>query len=124
MKLLLLQFNNAPGGAERAQRLAARGFEVIVDEPRWPGFFDKVKTLALEVIVVDCSRLPSHGRETAEYLGRSKVTRHVPLFLINVAEADMAKTAAKVPTGTIVAEAELPQRLRAIQPGKPSAAIV
>ncbi len=66
------------------------------------------------MIVVDCSRLPSHARETASYLGENKATRSIPLFLINVAEGDLAKTVQKASRATVVSEADLAARLQAI----------
>jgi CheY-like chemotaxis protein len=78
---------NEDEGLERREQLEAFGFDASFD------FGDGVFTLRLirssppDAVVIDLSRLPSHGREVAHGLRSSKATRHVPIVFVG-GEAD------------------------------------
>ncbi len=44
-----------------------------------------------EALVIDLSRMPSHGREVAVYLRGTKSTRHIPLVFVDGGEEKVAK---------------------------------
>ncbi len=46
------------------------------------------------------SRLPSHGRETADYLRSLKSTRHIPIIFVGGEGEALEKTKAKLPDAT------------------------
>jgi CheY-like chemotaxis protein len=74
--------------AERSARLKNIGYDVI---GIWDGngALKKVRESAPIAIIVDLTRLPSHGKSVAIMLRQSKSTRPIPLVFI---EGDPAKT--------------------------------
>jgi hypothetical protein len=81
--IFLIHWNNAEAG-QRVARLTAMGFEDVRHIPiTGPGAFRAVRDLQPSAVVIDLSRLPSHGREIAIHLRRRKPTRHVPLVFVD-----------------------------------------
>ncbi|MDQ2816996.1 MAG: hypothetical protein M3T49_02130 [Candidatus Eremiobacteraeota bacterium] len=111
-KLLLLQFDTDPQCAARRDVLSKIDVQLAEDEPRWPSFFRTVTRIRPDVIVVACSRIPSHGREAARYLSEGFNTRDIPLIIVGVAEHDLEKTRDYVPRATIVGEENLASAVR------------
>lgn len=62
-------------------------------------------------VVIYLTRLPSHGRATAEYLGETKSTRSIPLVFVGGEGEALQKTKAKVPGGLFISEAQLEKTL-------------
>jgi glutaredoxin len=74
----------------------ARGGKAVIENPP-------------EAVVFYLTRLPSHSRHTAEYIHRSKPTRHLPLVFVDGKEDAVEKTRAKIPSGIFTtSEALLP----------------
>lgn len=67
-------------------------------------------------LVIYLSRLPSHGRETAEYLSQAKATRHIPIVFVDCEPEKVAKAKEKVRTGIFTSEAKLGSVLKRIFP--------
>lgn len=65
-------------GRERARELRAAGFRVTY-EGAGEAAFHALKDDPPEAVVIDLTRLPSHGREVANALRQQKRTRHIPL---------------------------------------------
>jgi hypothetical protein len=81
---------NITEAAERAAALDRAGYDV--DAGRLdPAGLKAIRATPPDAIVIDLSRMPSHGREVALALRMTKSTRLVPLVF---AEGDPAKTAA------------------------------
>jgi CheY-like chemotaxis protein len=74
---------NAGEGRERAERLRKAGFTVGVDPAATPASLKRLAEQPPDAIVIDLSRLPSHGREVATWLRERKATRHVPLVFVD-----------------------------------------
>lgn len=53
------------------------------------------------------SRLPSHGRETADYLRSLKATRHIPIVFVGGKGESLEKTKAKIPDAIYTSFEEL-----------------
>ncbi|NOT31020.1 MAG: hypothetical protein HOP15_11280 [Planctomycetes bacterium] len=83
-------------GRERAQELRAAGLcvEYEVDAP---GALRASKDDPPAAIVIDLTRLPSHGRELAWALRQSKKTRHVPLVFVGGEPAKVARIHEELP---------------------------
>jgi CheY-like chemotaxis protein len=79
---------NAAEAAERAGRLRAVGYEAEAAPVDGPAALRELRESPPDAIVIDLSRLPSHGRDVALALRQSRATRHVPLVLV---EGDPAK---------------------------------
>jgi DNA-binding response OmpR family regulator len=60
--------------------LKAAGYSVDYKEPVIS--YREVRLSPPDAIVIDLSRLPSHGREVAVFLRGSKATRHVPIVFV------------------------------------------
>jgi CheY-like chemotaxis protein len=63
------------------------GFQAACDEADFPAMVRMIRAAPPDVFVIDLSRLPSHGREVAFALRRSKSTRSIPIVFLE-GEAD------------------------------------
>jgi hypothetical protein len=111
MKVLLLQFKTDPACATRREALAKIGAAVTEAEPRWPVFFDALKTNRPDVIAIGAGTIPSHGIEAARYLGEGFNTRDIPVYLLDVAPKDRTKAQTSAPRAQIVETIALPEVL-------------
>jgi hypothetical protein len=82
---------NGPEGRECRRRLASLGHDAAFDELDGPALLRAIRAGDVDAIVIDLSRLPSHGREAAVAVRSSKSTRHLPIVF---ADGDPAKVAA------------------------------
>jgi hypothetical protein len=72
-----------PGEArERAERLQALGFQVNYQMPSPPALLKELAGDPPAAVVIDLSRLPSHGRDMAVSLRERKTTRRIPLVFV------------------------------------------
>ena len=60
-------------------RLRTAGHEVDYQEQFLPALLSELKRSPPDAVLIDLSRLPSHGREVAVSIRGSKSTRHLPL---------------------------------------------
>lgn len=87
-----------------AKKLRAAGHRLSQAEPRYPEFYELLKQQQPppEVFVVDCSMMPSHARESCNYLKSLKTYRDLPFLLYNVKKEDEVKAREKVPGAVIL----------------------
>ena len=71
--------------------LQAAGHTVDYDERFGPRIFAAIRQSPPDAVVLDLSRLPSHGREVAVFLRGQKATRGLPMVFV---DGDAAKVAA------------------------------
>jgi DNA-binding response OmpR family regulator len=95
-RLFLIHWDMAEA-EERAGRLRAEGWEVEVEAEDGAAACRRIKEARPVAVVVELTRLPSHGRETADSLRRAKATRAVPILFVGGRGLALAKTRAKVP---------------------------
>jgi CheY-like chemotaxis protein len=81
---------NLDEAAERVRCLKSMGHEAWAAPVEGPQVLRAVATTPPQAVVIDLSRLPSHGREIAIALRRKKATRHIPLIFV---DGDRDKTA-------------------------------
>ena len=117
---------DAAEAAEHARRLrdgaGARGWRVDVESADGARGGAAVRASPPDVVVIHLTRLPSHGRETADYLASAKATRHVPIVFVGGAGDALAKTKQRVPGATFVADdAGLDATLASLVAGGPRA---
>lgn len=106
MKVLFLHFTGESRDA-KAARLAKSGAELIVEEPRWPRFYELARKEKPAAIVIDFSRAPSHALETTDYLSKAKDTRDLELFAIHVFDDRKDLLKERVPKAQVYSEREL-----------------
>jgi len=75
---------------ERLRRIRAAGYEATYEELMGPDPLRRLKSDPPAAIVIDLTRLPSHGREVALALRQRRSTRYVPLVFV---EGDPEKVA-------------------------------
>jgi CheY-like chemotaxis protein len=78
---------NANEAAAMLSLLRAAGHTVDYDEELKPDVFRAIRQSPPDAVVIDLTRLPSHGREVATFLRGHKATRHVPLVFVDGAPA-------------------------------------
>jgi hypothetical protein len=61
----------------------ACGFEVEYDDVNGGELVKMIRGKPPDVLAVDLTRLPSHGRDVAIYLRRTKYARHIPLVFVD-----------------------------------------
>jgi hypothetical protein len=64
---------------EGIARLRKAGYRVAYDDLDGPGNARAIAKSPPDAVVIDLSRLPSHGREMGMFLRQRKATRHVPV---------------------------------------------
>lgn len=87
---------NAAEAVERAARLA--NDEIRVDHaPLDPAGLRALRADSPDAVVIDLSRLPSHGRDLGAALRQSKTTRFVPLVFVDGDPAKVARVRELLP---------------------------
>jgi len=83
MNRVVLIHWNADEAADRIQRLKQVGYEAAVIMPHGGKGLDVITGIAPKALLVDLSRLPSHGREIAAWVRRRRATRHLPIVFVD-----------------------------------------
>lgn len=93
--VLLIHWNEAESD-DRAQRLRKAGFAplILASSSDAPTSLKPLLAQPIEAIVIDLSRLPSHGRDIALHLRGRKATRHIPIVFVDgeTEKVDRVKT--------------------------------
>ena len=87
---------NAAEAAERAARLAHGGLRVD-HAPLDPAGLKALRADPPDAVVIDLSRLPSHGRDLGAALRQSKATRGIPLVFVGDDPAKVARVRELLP---------------------------
>ena len=92
---------NEDEGLERQAQLEALGYAAAFDFGDGPFVLRALKAAgAPAAVVIDLSRLPSHGREVGRVLRGSKATRHLPIVFVDGTPEKVAPTRALLPDAT------------------------
>jgi CheY-like chemotaxis protein len=86
MRLTLVHWKPAEAGP-LIERLRGAGHEVRHDGADGGVVYKAIRTWLPDVVVIDLSRLPSHGREIATALRGAKRTRQIPIVFVGGAPA-------------------------------------
>jgi CheY-like chemotaxis protein len=92
--------------------LRAAGHEVAYDEKVQPEVFRTMRERPPDVVVIDLSRLPSHGREVATFLRGQKATRHIPIVFVDGAPEKVEAIRKLLPDATYVPSTKLRSAMR------------
>lgn len=90
MKRVVLLHWDAGEAAERAERLRRAGYRADCVSKVTPTELRTLGQSPPAAVVIDLSRLPSHGREMAGALRRQKATRAVPIVFVGGAPEKLA----------------------------------
>ena len=88
---------NADEAKQRAKILRAAGYEVIHKLQDGPELLRDLRTKPLTAVVIDLSRLPSHGRDVGLAVRQSKATRHVPIVFVGGEPEKLARVKSLLP---------------------------
>jgi hypothetical protein len=61
----------------------ACGFEVEYDDVKFPALAKLIREKPPDVLAIDLTTQPSHGRDAAIYLRRTKYARHIPFVFVD-----------------------------------------
>lgn len=87
---------NEQEAEERVERLTKLGYRVDF-EPVDNAVLKSMRTDPPEAVVIDLSRLPSHGRDVAAALRTGKSTNHIPLVFVDGAPEKVERVRAMLP---------------------------
>lgn len=122
MRVLVIH-NGDDRGRTLAARVRALGHDVQEELAVWPTFFQAVHqphTVGSfhrnpneqpEVVVIEGAGNPGVGRECAGYLGETAFTRHIPVYLVDHPQDQMARAKRRAPHAHLVTTGQLEQRL-------------
>ena len=101
-----------PQAAPLIEVCRACGFEVEYDPVRFPDLAKLIRANPPDVLVIDLTCLPSHGRESAIYLRRTKYARHLPLVFVDGEAEKVAKIREQLPDATFATRKQLGSKFK------------
>ena len=121
MRITLLHWKPAETGP-LIETLRGAGHEVAYYGAEGGGVISRgIRNAQPDVIVIDLSRLPSHGREAGIFLRGSKSTRHIPMVFVGGAPDKVGATRKVLPDAIYASPETL---LKSVAKAKPPAAPV
>ena len=102
-----------PQAAPLIEACRACGFEVEYDAVRFPDLAKLIRAAPPDVLVIDLTCLPSHGRESAIYLRRTKYARHLPLVFVDGEPDKVEKVREQLPDATFTTRKQLCSKIKA-----------
>lgn len=99
-------------------QLKEAGFEAIYSERTQSPSVVRIKKEAPVAIVIDLSRMPSHGRYVGAWVRGSKSTREIPLVFVGGDPGKVERIQAEIPDAVYTSHAKLAQVLRKVKPVK------
>jgi hypothetical protein len=84
-------------GFERQKQLEALGFDASFEFGDGLFVIRQIKASLPDAVVIDLSRIPSHGREIAQSIRSTKYSRHIPIVFVGGEPEKVARTKQLVP---------------------------
>lgn len=91
---------NEDEGLERQKQLEALGYDAVFDFADGPALSRLLRASEPDAVVIDLTRLPSHGREVGRSLRSARFSRHWPLIFVGGEPEKVAATKALLPDAT------------------------
>ncbi len=91
----------------------AGGFEVEYDDVPFPALAKHIRHNQPDALVIDLTRLPSHGREAAMAIRRTKFSRHIPIVFVDGEPDKVARVRSQIPDATFATRKQLCARITA-----------
>lgn len=119
---------NADEAAERQRRLEAAGHHVDVEVADGAAAVKAIAAAPPDAVVIDLSRLPSHGLELGKHLRRARATRGIPLVFVDGEQPKVERVRGQLPDATfaswprIAVALKTALRARRAEPSEPLAA--
>jgi CheY-like chemotaxis protein len=104
---------NASEAAQYIDLLESTGYEVLYQAS--PNPMDDLRRMRQEppaAVVIDLSRLPSHGREVGMAIRSQKTTRCIPLVFVSGAPEKVARVRSMLPDAVYTTWEEIPEALK------------
>lgn len=114
--LLLVQWDKS-AAKMKAEQLRAAGWAVEIESEDGAQAYKLIRANPPDVVIIDLTRLPSHGRVTAEALPGVKATRDLPIIFVDGKPEDVEKTRAKVSGAVFVTSVQLVDKLSKLAKG-------
>ena len=100
MKTVRLIHFDEDQGLERRKQLEAFGFDAAFDFGDGLFMARQIKASPPDAVVIDLSRVPSHGREVALSVRSTKATRQIPIVFVDGEREKVEKTRQFIPDAT------------------------
>lgn len=115
---------NAAEAKPRIAELRAAGYAVAFELPLCPATLRELKESPPAAVVIDLSRLPSHGRDVALALREQKSTRHIPLVFVGGESEKIARTRQSLPDAVFTEWSRIRGDLKRAIANPPTAPVV
>jgi hypothetical protein len=112
MRRIRLIHWNSEEGAVMAGTLRKADFAVEYEDKAAPDMIRSLRMSPPDAIVIDLSRLPSHGREVGTVLRGNRYTRQIPLLFVDGAPEKVARVREKLPDAAYCESARIVAALR------------
>ena len=100
MKTVRLVHFDEDEGLERQKQLEALGFDTAFDFGDGLMITKTIKATLPDAVVIDLSRIPSHGRAVAQSIREAKYSRHLPIVFAGGEPEKVARTKQLIPDAT------------------------
>jgi len=91
----------------------AGGFEVEFDATDLPSIAKTIRRTMPDALIIDLTRMPSHGRELAFAIRRTKYTRQLPIVFVDGEPAKVEAIRTQLPDAEFASRKQLCTRIRA-----------
>lgn len=112
MRVRILHWKPAES-APLIEACRACGFEVEYDDAPFPALVKSIRRNQPDALVIDLTRLPSHGREAAMAVRRTKYSRHIPIVFVDGEPEKVAAVRKHLPDATFATRKQLCSRIKA-----------
>lgn len=115
-RAFVIHWNKAEA-LEKVKALRAQGWTVVYEHEDGARAWKNIKENPPNVVVIWLSRLPSHGRETADALKRTKSTRDIPIVFVDGLSEKVNAVKAVVPNAAYTTSDKLMRVLKKFADG-------
>lgn len=99
-------------------KLHSAGYEVAYKRETQSPSVREIRDTAPAAIVIDLSRMPSHGRYVAAWVRGSKSIRHIPIVFVDGDPAKFEAIRREIPDAVYTTQARLLAALKRVKPVK------
>jgi CheY-like chemotaxis protein len=108
----------------KATILQAEGYGVVLQIPRGSADLRRLRKNPPDAVVIDLSRLPSHGRDIGLVLRQTKATRNIPLIFVEGDPRKVARIRGLLPDAVYTAWRNIGSSLRHVIAHPPSMPVI